>query len=216
MSHSDLSSLDPADYTESNRQTYDRIARRYSDHQIQLASEKEYPWTEVENGLAASLPRGAIVGDLGCGPAHDGLRLADKGFQVVGVDLSVGMLRVAAEHLGGHLAQGDLRALPLVSGCLDGIWSVASMLHVPERETLIVLHEFRRVMKPSGSLALVTALGDGTAHESVPYVSDESRWFVYRSRASLMTQMRDAGFVIQMEEETQGSRRWWTVLAALV
>ena len=90
------------------------------------------------------------------------------------------------------------------------------MLHVPERETLIVLHEFRRVMKPSGSLALVTALGDGTAHESVPYVSDESRWFVYRSRASLMTQMRDAGFVIQMEEETQGSRRWWTVLAALV
>ncbi len=90
------------------------------------------------------------------------------------------------------------------------------MLHVPERETFIVLHEFRRVMKPSGSLVLVTALGNGTSHESVPYVSDETRWFVYRSRASLLTQIRDAGFAIQMEEETHGSRRWWTVLAASV
>lgn len=216
MSHFDHSSSDPADYTESNRQTYDRIARRYADHQVQLALEKEYPWTEVQNGFAASLPPGAVVGDMGCGPAYDGLRLADKGFQVVGVDLSAGMLRVAAERLEGHLAQGDLRALPLVSECLDGVWSVASMLHVPERETFIVLHEFRRVMKPSGSLVLVTALGNGTSHESVPYVSDETRWFVYRSRASLLTQIRDAGFAIQMEEETHGSRRWWTVLAASV
>jgi SAM-dependent methyltransferase len=214
MSHSDHGSPEPADYTVSNRQTYDRIARRYADHQVQLASEKEYPFTKLQSGFAASLPRGGIVADLGCGPAYDCLRLADKGFQVVGVDLSAGMLRVAAERLGGHLIQGDLRALPLASGCLDGIWNVASMLHIPERETLTVLHEFRRVMKPSGSLVLVTAVGDGTAHEKVPYVSDESRWFVYRNPASLMTQMRDAGFVVQMEGEIQGSRRWLSVLAS--
>jgi ubiquinone/menaquinone biosynthesis C-methylase UbiE len=172
------------DYTESNRRTYDRIALRYAYHQAQLASEKENPFTQLEDDFAASLPRGGIVTDLGCGPAFDGLRLTDKGFRVVGVDLSAGMLRVAAERLDGHLIQADLRMLPLSSQCFDGIWNVASMLHIPERQTLSVLHEFRRVMKPSGSLGLVTALGDGTVHESVAYASDESRWFTYRNPAS--------------------------------
>jgi len=90
------------------------------------------------------------------------------------------------------------------------------MLHVPERETLTVLREFRRVMKTSGSLGLVTALGDGSAHEAVTYASDESRWFVYRNQASFMTQVKDAGFVVQSEALIQGSRLWLSVLATSV
>jgi len=88
------------------------------------------------------------------------------------------------------------------------------MLHVPERDTPAVLHEFRRVMKLSGLLLLVTALGAGTAHETVPYAPEESRWFVYRSRASLTTQMGEAGFAVQTADVMQGSRRWLSVLAS--
>jgi ubiquinone/menaquinone biosynthesis C-methylase UbiE len=216
MTRSDHGSSELTDFTESNQQTYDRIARRYADHQVQLASEKENPYIHLESNFAASLPRGGILADLGCGPAHDGLRFTDKGFQVVGVDLSAGMLRVAAERLDGHLIQGDLRALPLAAGCLDGIWNVASMLHIPEQDTLSVLHEFRRVMKTSGSLGVVTALGDGSAHEAVTFASDESRWFVYRNQASLMTLMKEAGFVVQSETLIQGSRLWLTVMATSV
>ena len=126
------------------------------------------------------------------------------------------MLRVAQERLDGHLVQGDLRALPLAANCLDGIWTIASMLHVPERQTLTVLREFRRVTKTSGSLGLVTALGDGSAHEAVTYASDESRWFVYRNRASLMSLLKDAGFVVRTEALIEGSRLWLSVLATSV
>ena len=140
---------------------------------------------------------GDLTRALRCRRVHGPLELA--------VDLSAGMLRIAAEWLDGHLVQGDLRALPLAAGCLDGIWNVAAMLHIPERETLTVLHEFRRVMKTSGSLGLVTALGDGSAHEAVAYASDESRWFVYRNQASLMTLMKDVGFVVQSEALIQGN-----------
>ncbi len=90
------------------------------------------------------------------------------------------------------------------------------MLHIPEQETLGVLHEFRRVMKTSGSLGLVTALGNGSAHEAVTYASDESRWFVYRNQASLINLMKEAGFVVQSEALIQGSRRWLSVLASSV
>ena len=214
MAPADQSSSELADFTRSNRATYDRIARRYADRQLQLAPEATSAYAALERGFVAGLPRGGVVGDLGCGPAFDGLRFAEMGFQVAGVDLSAGMLRIAQGHLEGHVAQGDLRALPLATGCLDGIWNVASMLHVPERETPTVLHEFRRVLKPLGSLVLVTALGEGAAHEPVPNVADERRWYVYRSRRSLVEQLNDVGFVIEMEQEVQSNRQWWSVLAS--
>ena len=164
----------------------------------------------------ARLPDGGIAADLGCGPAHDGLRLTRRGLQVVGIDLSEGMLRIAQRHLSGHLVQADLRSLPIASQHLDGFWNVASMLHIPERDTPTVLTEFRRLMKPSGSLVLVTALGDESRHEAVAYAPDESRWFVYRDPVVLRTQLGDAGFMIESEREVQASRRWWTVLASSV
>ncbi len=215
MTHLDSGDSEPTDFTASNRQTYDRIARRYADRQIQLPSGEDHWLIDLEDSFVAGLPCGGIVVDLGCGPGYDGLRLAGKGLQVVGMDLSTGMLGVASENLNGHVVQADLRALPVASEHIDGIWNVASLLHVPDRDTLTVLTEFRRILKPSGSLVFVTALGESSRHEVVPYVPDESRWFVYRSPVSLRAQMRNAGFEIRIEEEVQGSRHWWTVLASI-
>jgi ubiquinone/menaquinone biosynthesis C-methylase UbiE len=216
MSHLDDGDSEPTDFTTANRQTYDRIARRYAERQLQLQTGAEHWLAELERRFVASLPGGALVAELGCGPAYDALRLAATGLQVVGVDFSEGMLSVASENLAGQVVQADLRALPIATGHIDGIWNVASLLHVPDRDTVTVLTEFRRVMKPSGSLVLVTALGDSSRHEAVPYVSDESRWFVYRNSTSLKAQIRDAGFVIQIEEEIRASRRWLTVLASSI
>jgi SAM-dependent methyltransferase len=213
MSHLDDGYSEPVDFTASNKETYDRIARRYADHQAYLPSGEDHWLIELEKRFVASLPLGAIVTDLGCGPSYDGQRLAAKGLQVVGMDLSAGMLGVASENLNGRVVQGDLRALPIASDQIHGIWNVASLLHVPDQDTLAVLTEFRRILKPSGPLVLVTALGDSSRHEAVPYVSNESRWFVYRNPESLKVQMRDAGFVIQTEREVRDSRHWWTVLA---
>ena len=205
-----------SDFTEANRRTYDRIARRYADHQARLPPDAGHWLTGLEDRFVAGLSGGAVVADLGCGPAHDGRRLAGRGLQVLGIDLSAGMLDVAGEHLGGRLVQADLRALPVASHRLDGIWSVASLLHVPEHDTTTVLAEFTRVLAPSGSLALVTALGDASRHEAVPYAAEESRWFVYRDPVTLKGQMEDVGLVIQHAEEIDASRRWWTVLASSV
>ncbi len=203
----------PVDHTSSNRGTYDRIARRYADHQDRLPSGDAHWLSEIEASFLAGLPPGGVVADLGCGPAVDGARLASKGYRVVGVDISAGMLRIAAEGLDGRVVQADLRDLPVGSGVLDGVWSVASLLHVPDEDTDRVLHEWKRIMKPSGSLLLVTALGAVTFHEPVQYARGESRWFVYRDRTALEGQLRLAGFSLVTEARLGGNRDWWAVLA---
>ena len=211
-----FSEADPtgtADHTASNRSTYDRIARRYAEHRQALPSGDAHWLVGLEASFLAGLPRGGLVADLGCGPAFDGLRLASKGCRTVGMDISAGMLAVASERLDGRIAQADLRDLPIGSGLLDGIWNVASLLHVPDDDTHRVLDEFRRVTKPSGSLVLVTALGGATRHEPVPYATEESRWFVYRDQTALSEQLEGSGFRIVSEELIGGSRSWWAVLA---
>ena len=200
-------------HTRSNRATYDRIAARYAENQDPKAKGYE-PWfAELERDFVRAVPVGGLVADVGCGPAFDGGRMADAGFRVVGVDLSAGMLAIAAERLAGRTAQADLRALPVATGHLDGIWCAAALLHVAEADTSIVLDEFARALCRGGSLALVTALGEGAAFEAVPYATEEQRWFVYRRRETLTRQLQAAGFGIRSAVEIDRRRLWLAVLA---
>lgn len=88
------------------------------------------------------------------------------------------------------------------------------MLHVPERDTSTVLLEFRRTLRDTGTLALVTALGEGEKFEEVAYAPGEHRWFVFRNQEHLMEQVNDAGFRVETHALVQGNRRWSTILAS--
>jgi ubiquinone/menaquinone biosynthesis C-methylase UbiE len=129
------------------------------------------------------------------------------------MDLSAGMLSTAAELHPGRLAQADLRALPIGDHRVDAIWCAAALLHVPEEHTTLVLQEFGRALRPSGALALATALGEVAAFEPVPYAPQEVRWFVYRRREVLAQQLLEAGFSVTVQDETSSNRLWFTVLA---
>jgi ubiquinone/menaquinone biosynthesis C-methylase UbiE len=203
------------DHTSVNRATYDRIARRYFESQASPTSASQQLFAALETSFDAALPSGAVVADMGCGPGLDAARWANRGHRVVGLDLSAGMLAVARERLAGRLVQADLRANPFGDGRFDGIWCVAALLHVPEVDTVTVLTAFRRTLRRTGTLALVTALGDGERFEDVPYAPGERRWFVYRDVDRLVAQLAQAGFVVGHQDQVQGDRRRWsTVLAA--
>jgi SAM-dependent methyltransferase len=208
----DGKSTDLEDRTALNRSTYDRIAARYVANQIRNESGSNNLFSSLQDAFSRDLRIGGFVADLGCGPGRDGARFASEGFRVVGMDLSFGMLS-AASGVAGCLVQADLRAIPIAGGALDGIWSVAALLHVPERQTDQVLREFRRALRPMGTLALVTALGDASRLEPVPYAPSEQRWYVYRRPEILRDQVESAGFAIQVVDHAAGSRPWWAILA---
>lgn len=201
------------DRTAENRDTYDRIAPLYLRHQLEARARGEDPFRTFEEEWTARVPPGGRVADLGCGPAIDGTRFSAAGYQVVGVDLSHGMLVSASVNLPGRVVRADLRALPLRPGSLDGAWCVAALLHVPEVSTERVLGEIRLALRHDGVLALITAVGAGSRFEPVPYAPEERRWFVYRRRDRLERQVENAGFRIVFSDEVAGNRAWLTTLA---
>ena len=196
--------------TRHNQVAYDQIAGLYA--RRQQSRDRSFP--DLREAFAARLPAAASLADLGCGPAHDGASFAAAGHRVTGIDRSAAMLAIAGQALPGRLMQADLRSVPLAAASLDGIWCCAAMLHVPEDQTMMVLNEFRRVLRPGGYLALVTALGDGARLEPVPYAPDVQRWFFYRTASQLQRQLLAARLRVITATEEPSSRHWFKVLAA--
>ena len=195
--------------TRHNQAAYDQIADLYAARQ----AERDRSFADLRAAFTARLPRAADIADLGCGPAGDGALLAQAGHRVTGIDRSAGMLAYAATVLPGHVIRADLRRLPVASQSIDGIWCCAALLHVPHDQTMAALHEMRRILRPGGCLALVTAAGQGARLEPVPYAPGAHRWFFYRGAAELDEQVRGARLqVMAMTEETT-SRPWLKILA---
>lgn len=164
---------------------YERIAARWA-----AAWGDARHRADVRRSFAAKLRAGALVVDAGCGPGRDVAGLRDLGLRVVGVDRSPAMLAQARCPL--PLVVADLRALPLPSAALDGVWAVASLLHLPKATAPQALGEWRRVLRPGGLLFLEVKEGDGEIWQDEP--EDVRRFYAYYRSAELDGLLHAAGF----------------------
>jgi ubiquinone/menaquinone biosynthesis C-methylase UbiE len=106
------------------------------------------------------MPRGEAV-DLGCGPGHLVIKLAQMapGLHVTGVDLSDEMLTVAESRgrqsgLGNRTSfrKGDAAQIPFPDGSMDLVVSTLSLHHWSEPTA--VLDEISRVLRPGGAFLI--------------------------------------------------------------
>ena len=105
--------------------------------------------------LAALFPHGGRVADLGCGPGRVASFLAAKGVEVVGIDLSLGMLEMARRaHPDLRCAVGDLGALPLADRSLDGAVCWYSIIHTEPHRLDAAFDEMARVLIADGHMLL--------------------------------------------------------------
>ncbi|MBI4532216.1 MAG: GNAT family N-acetyltransferase [Candidatus Latescibacteria bacterium] len=109
------------------------------------------PAPEVGRGLKTDLFEEAVT-------SHH--LLPDLGPGSVGVDSSLTVVRAARKRLGGAgepclFIVGDLRRLPLRSGCVMRILAGSSLDHFPERRDIAVsLAELARVLAAGGTLVI--------------------------------------------------------------
>jgi SAM-dependent methyltransferase len=109
--------------------------------------------------------RGArTVLDLGCGNGRHTVALAQRGFDVTGLDISRSGLRetrlwLAEEGITAQLLCADTRrSLPLQSGSFDAVLSTQVIHHAVIAEVRVAIAEIRRVLRPGG-VAFVTVAG---------------------------------------------------------
>ena len=128
--------------------SYDRINRLFS-----LGSGARY---RREALLRAGLAPGQRLLDVATGTglvAREALGILGRAQDVVGLDLSGGMLREARATLPIPLVQARAEALPLADASLDLVSMGYALRHVPD--LVLAFTEFHRVLRPGGRVLLL-------------------------------------------------------------
>ena len=137
------------------------------------------------------------VADLGCGPGRVAGFLADRGLDVVGVDVSRSLLAIArAAHPQVEFREGPLHALPIGSGVLAGAVSWYSIIYTPEDRLGECFEELARVVMPGGYV-LVAFQAEGEPVRREDAFGTQLPLTSYRHRVQTVAGcLEDAGFSI--------------------
>lgn len=191
------------------RELYDRSAHQYATRNAGMREGL------VETGarflkLAGEQP---YVLDLGCGAGRDMAWLEQHGARMAGADLSAGMLTEARGIVHGPLVQADMGQLPFADASFNGVWCMASMLHLPKANAPLALAEIERVLLPAGVLLLGLQIGKGEVWEANPYGVGE-RFFARYSEEEATEMLARSGFTTVYSFNAGTPHRQWLHLIA--
>jgi SAM-dependent methyltransferase len=156
---------EPLDVTET-RAAYDAVAEDYA-----ALLEDELARKPIDRAILGAFAElvaadgGGVVADLGCGPGRVTGYLSSLGLDAFGVDLSPGMVEVAAARYPQlRFEVGSMDALDIEDASLAGALAWYSIIHTPDDRQPELFAEFARVVKPGGWLLLAFQVGDEVVH----------------------------------------------------
>jgi SAM-dependent methyltransferase len=166
----------------STRRFYELQAEAYA--RATLPSQVPDLWSVME----ARLPAGSRILDVGAGAGRDLRHLSVHGYHMIGIDLSFPLMRIAKRISRCPTVVGDMRSLPFPSRTFDGVWSIASQLHIARSEIVPTLRAIRDVMKDGGLFLASVREGHGE------FVDANGRLFVLYTVQEWREALLESGF----------------------
>jgi SAM-dependent methyltransferase len=178
------------------RESYDSAAEAYAEH---LATELEHKPLDrhLLNRFAESLRGRGLVADLGCGPGQIAAYLQQQGVDVVGIDLSPEMIRVASQlNPGLAFRVGDMRQLDFPDAALAGVVAFYSIVHFLPSDLGPVFREVRRTLASDGLALLAFHVGDQAVHVDDLYGAPVSLDFQFHRPGQVVETLGPAGLSV--------------------
>ena len=201
-----------------------RRSGRWKDESPPLPAVEEFCRYLRDNGLRRIL-------DLGAGGGRHTLLMAEKGFQVVALDVSDSALsaldrNVRRSGLGVTLVRHEMGSLPFVDGYFDGIVCTNVLHHGRRAEVKVAFAEAMRVLRKGGAALFVVVsdkdfrFGTGRRLERGTYVftSGEEKGIVHHffGLEELRTLLKDLETVRLWEEFLPEGEGNWAHIYAVV
>jgi SAM-dependent methyltransferase len=123
---------------------YDRSGQKFFDGSAYADLSQTYA------RFLAHVSQGGAILEAGCGSGRDALAFKNAGYIVTAFDGSTKMVEMATQHAGlpvRHMRFDDVDW----TEAFDGIWSCASLLHVPRADLPSAMAKLARALKPGGA-----------------------------------------------------------------
>jgi ubiquinone/menaquinone biosynthesis C-methylase UbiE len=189
------------------RKGYDKIAEEYQtdrhafDHSEELAE------------FAGLLPKNSKILDVGCGTGVPVARfLVEAGFEVVGIDFSEKMLKVARKNVPqATFVRKNMTKMDFPDNSFDGLTAFYSIIHVPREKHTLLFKSFNRILRPDG--IMLVCMGPDDWESTEEYYGIRMLWSQYSPEKSLQL-VNDAGFEMIFDKILErGKERHYWILA---
>lgn len=176
-------------------QSYDRTAEQYA-RSNQIVADF---WHKEYQDFCRRLP-GRRVLEIGSGGGRDATFFIRDRYEYLGIDGSRGLIGVAKKNNPrGQFRLMDMYDLRFPRGSFDGIWTMATLLHVPRKRLPKLLKIIHHLLVPGGVLA-VSVKPYRTITESMiqqeKYGGTE-RFFSFFRLREFRRYLEGAGFIVR-------------------
>jgi len=176
---------------------YNRLANDYARAYCDELDRKPFD-RELLEQFVRRIPAGKPVCDLGCGSGHVANHLKSLGADVLGVDLSPGMVAVARQRFPSiEYRVGDMLDLHMPCGLLGGIVCFYSIIHLERDELGPVAAEMFRLLAEGGRALISFHRGQGTLHDDTSLGKPVPFDCTLFEPEEATTAMKQAGFSIE-------------------
>ena len=186
------------------RDGYDRVAEPYARHFLDELDHKP-----LDRALLAAFEQTAPPGpiaDLGCGPGHVARYLHGLGRDVIGVDVSPGMVEIARRSSPGpEYRVGTMLDLDLADCSLGGAIAFYSIIHLTARELPVAFTELGRTLRPEGVALLAFHTGRHLFHLDNMMGVEVSLDFHFHPPDVVRRLLEDAGLTVDWDLRRQPS-----------
>jgi ubiquinone/menaquinone biosynthesis C-methylase UbiE len=152
--------------TEYTKDYYDEHAEKGLDYLGHGYWQEEYAKMVTE---ACKTPTDGFVVDAGCACGSILKGFHKLNLRVLGADLNQHMIDIGREHFGfytNELICESISSLPALTESVDLVHTAQVLEHIPQEHMDDILHEFRRILKPSGrAFICLDAVKDGETKE---------------------------------------------------
>ena len=205
---------------EVTRETYNEIASEYTRNlkNPYLAGSEAYHEEAMDKFVALLPDKEHRVLDLGCGFGLDLGSFLERGLEIIGIDISEGMLALAQQRFPKiELHKMDMRQLNFNKGRFGGVWASHCLYHVPKRDIGRVIEQIKHVLVAQGAFfsSLKLGCGEGIDREvqSVSYPG-KPRFYALYTEAEVKDMLRDFDFInLDIKPETYYGSGWIYVWA---
>lgn len=167
---------------------YDETAKQYVELTFDFGKFKNLKY-DIDKFIAYTKMEDLIL-DVGSGSGRDLNYLMEHNRRAIGIDMSKGLIEEAKKRTAAKILLMDMRKLYFEDDTFDGIWSCASLLHIPKSQTDQTMYEFGRVLKPEGVLYLSLKEGEGEK------VDKNGKFFSYYRTDELADLVEKTGFKV--------------------
>jgi SAM-dependent methyltransferase len=140
--------------------------------------------------------------EVGIGPGRDAAAFVAAGVPVVGVDLALDHAR-RARTTGAAAVVATVRRLPFPGRAFGALWTMSTLMHVPDVAIAGAFAELARVLAP-GALAAIGVWGGPDVEHHIAGKFDPPRFFSRRSEARWRSLLATLGPIEDFTTWAQG------------